>query len=234
MSASDDLPVYSEDQFDFLAESMQELADIAKGIFPPNLKFGPLRKATIDKALLELQFQRLGTSFVRDLNAFNVSIELMRTKDNKGFSIDVGLHPLVMWDEAVHADYPLLRAPFRGRVELPGRRNLWRHALDEANAREVLSAAAGYLRANLISELEKLIDYCDTATPASLSELPPWLGSFFRHEAEFARFRMKAGREAEAKAFAAAFLEANDDPSPLARLREPRPVDLEMRRILEA
>ena len=234
MTHPDNLPVYSDDEFDFLEEMRQDLADLANGNVPPKLRFGRLRKATIDRAFTELEFVRLGSSFARNFNDFKLSIEVMRSKDNKGFSIDVGLHPLVMWDEATHSGHPVAWAPFRGRVELPVRRSTWRHGLDEEDARNVLAAAADYLRSNLMSEFSRMIEYCDTTSPSGRIEMPPWLWSFSCSEANFARYRLKAGRLAEAKAFAAAFLDVDEAPSPLAHLREPRPVELEMRSILEA
>lgn len=215
-------------------EIEQELADLARGVLPPKLNFAPLRKATVDRALAELGFARLGTSWVLDLCDFRVAVDVFRDKSNRSFCLDLGLQPLILWDHAVHSDYPAHAALFRGRVTLDGNRCWWKHGLDRDRAMEVLAIAADFLRSQLLSELNDLIAFCDSAMPEQLASPPRWLDPFCCDSIAFARYRHAAGRAAEAGAFARAALERMRDDSLVARLRPPAPVELEMRMIAEA
>ena len=216
------------------AEIEQEMADLARGVLPPKLKFAPLRKATIDRALVELGFTQLGTSWVLDLRGFRVAVEVFRDKSNRSFCIDLGLQPLTLWDDAAHSAYPAHAALFRGRVTLDGNRCWWKHGLDPDRAQEVLTIAADFIRSQLLTKVDDLIDYCDSAMPGQLASPPRWLDPFCRDSIAFARYRHAAGRAAEAGAFARAALERMRDDSLVARLRPPSPVELEMRLIAEA
>jgi hypothetical protein len=216
------------------AEIEQEMADLARGVLPPKLKFAPLRKATIDRALAELGFTQLGTSWVHDLRGFRVAVEVVRDKANRSFCIDLGLQPLTLWDDAANSAYPAHAALFRGRVTLEGNRSWWKNGLEPDRAKEVLAIAADFIRSQLLTEVDDLIDYCDSAMPGQLASPPRWLDPFCRDSIAFAQYRHAAGRAAEAGAFARAALERMRDDSLVARLRPPSPVELEMRVIAEA
>lgn len=216
------------------SEIEQELADLARGVLPPKLNFAPLRKATVDRALAELGFAPLRTSWVRDIGDFRVAIEVFRDKANRAFRFDLGLQPLILWDDAVHAHYPVQTALFRGRVMLDGNRCWWKHGLERDRTKEVLAIAADFLRSELLAGLHGLIDFCNSATPDQLAGPPCGLDCSVGESASFARYRHAAGRQPEAAAFARTWLEAMRDDSPTGLLRPPSPVALEMRAILEA
>lgn len=215
-------------------EIQQELADLARGALPPKLSFAPLRKVTVDQALAELGFARMGTSWTLDIRSFRVAIEVFRDKSNRAFSFNLGLQPLILWDHATHSDYPALAALFRGRITLEGNRCWWKHGLDHDRASEVLAIAADFLRTQLLAELNDLIDFCESATPDQLASAPLWLDWLSCGFVPFARYRHAVGRCAEASAFASIALERMRDDTPLGRLRPPSPVELEMRAIAEA
>ena len=214
-------------------EIEQELADLARGVLPPKLNFAPLRKATVDRALAELGLTRLGTAWALDIRGFRVALDLFRDKSNRAFSIDLGLQPLILWDDAIHANHPTQSAMFRGRVMLDGGRCWWRHDLDRERAIEVLAMASDFLRSRLLIELNDLTDFCDRATPEHLASPPQWLDPLWCDPISFARYRLAAGRQAEAIAFARIALARMGDDSPLGRLRPLSPIELEMRAIVE-
>lgn len=210
-------------------EIQQELEDLTKGILPPKLNFTRLRKAILDPVLLELGFREHDIGFCRELDAFMVSIEIMRDKSNRSFRIDLGFHPLALWDRATHGDRPATASLFRGGISFPGGMCWWKHGLDEAVTREVLLATASYLRAELMPGLRQVVDFCETATPSRLVDMPAWLFPPMSDAVSFARYRQAAGRKAEAAGFARAALDAMPPPGPLAHLQPPRPIELEMR-----
>lgn len=216
------------------AEIERELADLARGILPPKLNFSPLRQATLDRALAELGFARLGASWVLDIGDFRVAIEVFRDKANRAFSFDLGLQPLILWDGAVHGNYPVQTALFRGRVMLEGNRCWWKHGLERDRAKQVFAIAAEFLRSELLAGLHGLIEFCDSATPDQLAASPLWLDCSVGECASFARYRHAVGRQPEAAAFARTWLEAMRDNSPPGLSHPPSPVALEMRAILEA
>jgi hypothetical protein len=227
----DHLPV--EEAAYLLTEIEQEMADLARGVLPPKFKFAPLRKATIDRALAELGFTQLGASWVLDLRGFRVAVEVFRDKSNRSFCIDLGLQPLTLWDDAAHSAYPAHAALFRGRVTLEGNRSWWKHGLDADRAKEVLAIAAEFIGSQLLTEVDNLIDYCDSATPELLASPPRWLDPLGCGPAAFARYRHAAGRAAEAAAFAHVVLERLRDDTPLGRLKPTSPIELEMRSLAE-
>jgi hypothetical protein len=85
-------------------EIQQEIEALAKGILPPRLNFARFRKAILDPVLLELGFWRQGIGFCREIDAFMVSLQLMRDKSNRAFRIDLGFQPLAMWDPAANGE----------------------------------------------------------------------------------------------------------------------------------
>ena len=226
-----DLPLADEPVSD--QEIQLELEDLAKGIVPPKVDFARLRKSILDPALLDLGFQRQSSAFCREIDAIMASLEVMRDKSNRAFRIDLGFHPLAMWDPAVHGESPATTSLFRGSITFPGGMCWWKHGLDEAATREVLQAAAVYLRAELLSGLQQVVAFCDGAGASQLADMPPWLDPLISDAVCFARYRQAAGRQAEAAEFAQVALAAMPPPGPLAHLHPPRPIELEMRRLAE-
>lgn len=216
------------------SEIEQELADLARGVLPPKLNFPPLRKATVDRALADLGFATLGTSWVLDIRGFRVAVELFRDKANRAFCFDLGLQPLNLWDDAVHASYPAHAAMFRGRIMPEDNRCWWKHGLDRDRSKEVLTIAADYLRSRLLAELDQLVDFLDSAAPDQLSSPPLWLDPLFCDAIVFARYRHAEGRLPEAAAFARQALAAMGNNPPPAGFRPPSPVELEMRALAGA
>lgn len=214
-------------------EIEQELADLAKGVLQPKLNFASLRKKTLDLALAELGFQRLGSGYCRELDGFMVAIDITRHNANRALCFDLGFHPMPMWDAASHSDWPVLTAPFRGTIAGPGGASWWKHGLEEVRACEVLQAAADFLRKALLPELREIVAFCETASPSQLSDAPVWLSGAFSGEATFARYRHVAGRSAEAAEFARAALARLPAPGPLAHLQAPSPIETEMRRLAD-
>lgn len=216
------------------SEIEQELADLARGVLPPKLNFAPLRKATVDRALAELGFAPLGTSWVLHLRGFRVAIELFRDKANRAFCFDLGLQPLILWNHAAHAAYPVLAAMFRGRIMVDGNRCWWKHDLERDKAKEVLAIAGDYLRSRLVGELDLLIDFLDNAAPEQLPSPPLWLDPLFCDAIVFARYRQAAGRLPEAAAFARQALTRIGAETPPGGFRPPSPIEPEMRALVES
>lgn len=233
MASSDwrDLPLADQP---YLPDEIQlELEELAQGILPPKVNFARLRKSILDPALLDLGFRKQGNGFCREIDPFMASLELMRDKSNRSFRIDLGFHPLAMWDPAMHGEWPATTSMFRGDINFPGGLCWWKHGLDEAAARVVLQAAAGYLRAELLPVLQQVVDFCESATPSQLADAPVWLSVMLSDETCFARYRKAAGRKDEAAEFARAALACMPQHGPLAHLQPPEPIELEMRRIAE-
>lgn len=226
-----DLPLADQPVSD--EEIQLELEDLAKGIVPPKVDFARLRKSILDPALLDLGFQRQGKGFCREIDAFMGSLEVMRDKSNRAFRIDLGFHPLAMWDPAVHGEWPATTSLFRGSITFPGGLCWWKHGLDEAETRAVLQTAANYLRVELMAGLQQVVAFCESASPSLLAEMPLWLDPLMSDAVCFARYRQAAGRKAEAAEFARVALAAMPPPGPLAHLQPPRPIELEMRRLAE-
>ncbi|MGQ7828616.1 hypothetical protein [Altererythrobacter sp. Z27] len=212
---------------------LQDLEDLGKGIVPPKLNFASLRKSILEPALFELGFHRQGIGYCKEFDAFIASIEIMRSKDNRAFRIDLGLQPAAMWNPAAHGEWPATASMFRGDINFPDGLCWWKHGLDEAVTRTVLHAAAGYLRAELLPGLQQMADFCEAAKPPQLADAPAWLSLAMSDEVSFARYRHAAGRKAEAAEFARAALAQMPQPGPLTPLQSPRPVELEMRDLAE-
>ncbi|QIG53385.1 hypothetical protein G6N82_03790 [Altererythrobacter sp. BO-6] len=208
-----------------------ELEDLAKEIVPPKVDFARLRKSILYPALLDLGFQRQGTGFCREIGAFMASLEVIRDKSNRAFRIDLGFHPLAIWDPAANGEWPATTSLLRGSITFPGGLCWWKHGLDEAATRAVLQAAASYLRTELLLGLEQVVAFCESASPSQLADIPPWLDPLISDAVCFARYRHAAGRKVEAAEFAQAALAAMPPPGPLAHLQPPRPIELEMRRL---
>lgn len=214
-------------------EIQRELADLAKGIVPPKSRFADLRKAILDPALFELGFGKQGNGFVRQSGGFTAAMEIARDKGGRAFRIDLGLQPAAMGKSPAFEECPATSAPFRGHVGYPGGLCWWKHGLDEAATRHVLTIAADFLKAELDDRLLQMMEFCETATPANVAHPPVWLDPLMVDEVVFARYRKASGRDAEAQDFARAALAKLPPAGPLAHLDPPRPLEVELRSIAE-